>query len=61
MPIVCVIRYQIDPFQKEQFKVYAKNRLRAGFSAAATRGNLTRAASQSAAPSARSVPGDHVG
>ena len=25
MPIVCVIRYQIDPFQKEQFKVYAKN------------------------------------
>ena len=25
MPIVCVIRYQIDPFQKEHFKVYAEN------------------------------------
>jgi hypothetical protein len=25
MTIVCLIRYQIDPFQKEQFKKYAEN------------------------------------
>ena len=25
MSIVCVIRYQIDPFQKEHFKAYAEN------------------------------------
>lgn len=25
MPIVCIIRYQIDPFQKEHFKAYAEN------------------------------------
>jgi hypothetical protein len=25
MTIVCFIRYQIDPFQKEQFKKYAEN------------------------------------
>jgi hypothetical protein len=25
MNIVCIIRYQIDPFQQEAFKVYAKN------------------------------------
>ncbi|MEP1216858.1 MAG: NIPSNAP family protein [Marinobacter sp.] len=25
MRIVCVIRYQIDPFQKERFKIYAEN------------------------------------
>jgi hypothetical protein len=25
MTIVCLIRYQIDPFQREQFKKYAEN------------------------------------
>jgi len=25
MKIVCIIRYQIDPFQQEAFKVYAEN------------------------------------
>ena len=25
MNIVCIIRYQIDPFQREAFKVYAEN------------------------------------
>jgi hypothetical protein len=25
MTIVCLIRYQIDPFQKEQFRKYAEN------------------------------------
>ena len=24
-PIVCIIRYQIDPFQRDAFKVYAQN------------------------------------
>jgi hypothetical protein len=25
MTIICIIRYQIDPFQREQFKKYAEN------------------------------------
>jgi hypothetical protein len=25
MPVTCVIRYQIDPFQREAFETYAKN------------------------------------
>ena len=25
MPITCVIRYQIDPFQRDEFKHYAEN------------------------------------
>lgn len=25
MPITCIIRYQIDPFQKDAFKTYAEN------------------------------------
>lgn len=25
MAIICVIRYQIDPFQKDAFKKYAEN------------------------------------
>ena len=25
MAITCVIRYQIDPFQREEFKIYARN------------------------------------
>jgi hypothetical protein len=25
MTITCVIRYQIDPFQREEFKTYAQN------------------------------------
>jgi hypothetical protein len=28
MTIVCIIRYQIDPFQREAFKTYAENWLR---------------------------------
>lgn len=25
MPITCFIRYQIDPFQRDEFRVYAEN------------------------------------
>jgi hypothetical protein len=25
MPITCFIRYEIDPFQREEFRVYAEN------------------------------------
>ena len=28
MPITCFIRYEIDPFQREEFRVYAQNWLR---------------------------------